>query len=105
MKVKDGVQLRDLQLEIRIVLKAAEIIWAQHGQELVVTSTADGVHSAGSLHPYGYAVDFRIDYFGAVVQDLVAHKLRAALPAGYQVYREATHIHIEFDDAKKKVPR
>ena len=113
MKLKDGVVLLGLQLQMRVVLMTAESIWKAHGQELVITSTAEGVHSSGSLHPYGYAVDLRTRDFNDVEARTVSASLRNALPAGYDVvlyphryddFGERTavgHIHAEWDDAKK----
>ena len=98
MKVKDGVELKDLNIVMRPALMAADKIWSKHGRELVITSTGDGVHSPASLHPYGYAFDCRTRYFGAEQILEVARELREALPAGFQVIVEKSHIHVEFDD-------
>jgi len=97
MKVKDGVSLFGLKIEMRIVLKEADRIWKSYGHELVVTSTTDGVHSAGSYHPYGYAVDLRTNYFGELEVDAVAQELRNILSFFYDVVVESTHIHVEYD--------
>jgi len=96
MKCKRGVVLKDLEMPMRIVLKEADIIWKDHGQELWVTSTGDGVHSAGSLHPYGYAVDFRHKYFEDKVKVEIRAFLAEKLGSDYQVLNEATHMHCEF---------
>jgi len=97
MKCKEGVVLKDLQLVMRVALKEADIIWKDHGQELWITSTADGVHSAGSLHPYGYAVDFRHRYFEELGEKVsVTEKLAIALGSDFQVLNESSHIHCEY---------
>lgn len=97
MKVKDGVLLFGLQLEMREVLIEADIVYKKHGQELVVTSTTDGVHSPGSMHPYGYAIDFRTWYFDSEEQIKVRDELADALGDMYDVVLETTHLHVEYD--------
>jgi hypothetical protein len=97
MKVKDGVQLKDLQFVMREVLINADKIWEENGKELVVTSTADSVHSAGSLHPYGLAVDFRTKYFDEVTKQKVYKKLIEKLGDRFTVISEPTHIHVQLN--------
>lgn len=112
MKTKPGVFLHNLKMEMRKVLIAADSIWKDHDRELVVTDT-DGtiwnedtrqwecfVHSPGSLHPFGYAVDLRSDYFGRGEAEVVAQALRDQLGEGYDVIVHSTHIHVEYDRAK-----
>lgn len=96
MKTKIGVKLSDLKIEMRPVLVAADKIWKKHGKELVITCTGGGVHSPGSLHPYGYAVDKRIRYFTTEVKLNVARELREALGKDYDVIVHKTHIHVEY---------
>ncbi len=97
MKTKQGVVLAGLQFPMRIVLIKAASIWEQNGQELVITSTLDGVHSPGSLHPYGYAVDLRTRYFERLVAIQVEFELQNALSVEYDVILHKTHIHVEYD--------
>ena len=63
MKLKNGVIISGLRIEMRPVLIEAEKIWKENGDELVVTAGLDGVHSSASLHYYGYALDLRIRNF------------------------------------------
>ena len=98
MKIKDGVIMSD-QLVMRPVLIQAARIWQLHGQELVVTSGKDSVHSAGSLHYYGYAYDLRTRYFNKQTQVEVTTLLRQELDKispQYRVILENTHIHVEW---------
>jgi len=97
MKVKSGVKLVGLQLEMRKILIEADKIWKDRGQELVITSTTDGVHSPGSLHPYGYAIDLRTRYFDAVDHQAIALILQTKLGSKYDVIVHRTHIHVECD--------
>ena len=97
MKIKDkSVNIWGLQVEMQPVLKAADTIWKQFGQELTITSARDGMHSAGSLHYYGFAVDLRIWGLEGVVQTL-ATNLRSILGSDYDVIVHSSHIHVEYD--------
>ena len=97
MKIKKNVIMAGLQLPMRKVLKEADKIWKDNGQELVVTSALDGCHSAGSYHYYGYALDFRTHYFSDAEAKRIALELRDALGAGYLVLFEVNHIHVQFN--------
>ena len=97
MKAKKGVIIAGLKLEMRKVLIAADKIWKEHDQELVITSGMDSVHSPGSLHPYGYALDLRTRYFDGFEVEQVEKKLSAQLGNKYDVVRHSTHIHVEYD--------
>jgi hypothetical protein len=106
MKIKEGVKLQGLRLVMRPVLIAAEEAWQANGQELVVTSTTEGTHSAGSLHPYGYAVDFRTRYFSNAEKRNVVQLLHDKLVkygGMYRIITHNTHIHVEFRHAVKYI--
>ena len=97
MKLKDGVILAGLRIEMRHALMTADRIWRQHGQELVITAGLDGAHSAGSLHYYGLAIDCRTRYFSVGDKQLVVNALKRSLPEEFDIVSHETHIHIEFD--------
>ena len=97
MIIKKGASIAGLRFEMRKVLVAADKIWSELGQELVVTSGLDGAHSAGSLHYYGLALDFRTNYFTAGQKREAANKLTLALQSNFDVVTEHTHIHVECD--------
>lgn len=97
MKIKNGVRLNGLKIEMRKVLLEADRIWASENKELVITSGLDGTHSAGSLHYYGYALDLRTRYFSDRKINGIASRLRDALGKDYDVVIHKTHIHVEFD--------
>ena len=101
MKLKNDVVIAGLRIEMRPVLLEAEKIWRDNGDELVVTAGLDGVHSAGSLHYYGYAVDLRIRNFDKNSIPGIAAKLKSALSSAYDVILHKTHIHVEYNDAKE----
>ncbi len=99
MQIKEGVILAGLDIHMRPVLVEADKIWKRYGQELVVTSGLDGVHSAGSLHYYGRALDFRTRYFTSEEEKkAVFEELIAALDGTlYDFVCHSTHIHVEYD--------
>ena len=100
MKTKDeNVILSNLHPVMRKVLKTAETIWKDFGREegVTVTSALDGVHSAGSWHYYGFAVDFRTHYFSGDDMNEVYLTLKDKLPE-YDVVLHSTHIHVEIGD-------
>jgi len=97
MKIKDGVILAGLDIKMRPALKAADVIWEALGKELVVTAGLDGEHSAGSLHYYGLALDFRTRYFSIGNKRTAANKLRETLGSDFDVIEHDSHIHCEYD--------
>ena len=97
MKIKEGVHIPGLQIQMKPVLSFAEKIWRELGQELVITSALDGTHSAGSLHYYGFAVDLRSRYFTPQQKEQARKALSKALGKDYDVISHSTHIHVEYD--------
>lgn len=103
MQVKKGVSLQGLHPVMRKVLKKAESLWKESGQPegITVTATMDGVHSAGSWHYCGCAVDLRTRYWSKETRKEVYNKLKAKLPE-YDVVYHSTHIHVEPSDSLAK---
>jgi len=97
LKIKEGVILSGLQLPMRDCLLFANNIWKDLDQELVITSGLDGTHSAGSLHYYGYALDFRTRYFSDVQKQIAFDDLTDSLGSDYNVIWHTSHIHVEYD--------
>lgn len=104
MEIKDSsVNIWGLQVEMQPVLRWANRIWKDEGHSLVITSARDGIHSAGSLHYYGYAVDMRASEawgYNAFTIETLADNLRQVLGEDYQVIVHDTHIHCEYEKAK-----
>ncbi len=96
MKIKDGVIMTGLQVQMRQALMIADGIYTSYGKELVVTSAIEGEHSAGSLHFYGYALDFRTYYFTDKEKLEVYGLLCDKLAHFYDVLLEKDHFHIEY---------
>lgn len=100
MKIKQGASIQGLDIRMRPVLIAADQIWRELGQELVVTSGLDGTHSAGSLHYYGLALGFRTFYFTNEEKRTAVFKLKEwfnECSDDFDVILEKTHIHVECD--------
>ena len=94
MLLKPGVDISRLKPEIRKKLKATDDIINTVGEsELVITSTHEGTHGAGSLHYADLAIDIRRPPNAATVCD----QLKERLGVNYDVVLEDTHIHIEYD--------
>lgn len=100
MKIKEGVNIQGLDIRVRHILIEADKIWQSLGNELVITSGLDGVHSPGSLHPYGLALDLRTNYFDDEEKEIAYHSLKTVLKSidlRFDVVFESTHIHAEYD--------
>lgn len=98
MLFKAGVSLAGLDIRMRPALIAADSIWQDFGRPegVTVTSSLDGVHSPGSLHYYGLALDFRIHYFEPDISAAVFQALTISLGTDFDVVLHSTHIHVEF---------
>lgn len=97
MKIKVGANIQGIDFKLRPALIYADDIWKKYGQELVVTAGLDGAHSAGSLHYYGLAIDFRISYFLPEIAKIVCAELALKLGRNFDVRLEKDHIHVEYD--------
>ena len=98
MKVKDStVNIWGLEKFMQKALRVADEIWEDYGQELVITSARDSMHSAGSLHYYGLAIDCRTRYFSEEDKQRVFEELQDDLGADYDIVWHTSHIHIEYD--------
>jgi len=107
MKVKLGVSLLGLKLEMKPVMEIVEVAFqCLSGRESVITSgteTQSGVlnsqHMAGSYHYFGYALDFRIRHVQVDVVKKIVESIRkklAEISVKYKVVLEDTHIHIQY---------
>lgn len=93
MQLKAGVSIAGIQPEIVLALVVAASIFPSDGGELMITSAVDGDHMVGSLHYVGAAVDIR---YPTVDIDTFVVDLMNMLGSNYDVVRERTHLHIEF---------
>jgi hypothetical protein len=103
MKLKNGITMNKLSSQIVLSLITASGIYQANGQELVITSITDSVHSVTSLHYNGMAVDLRTNVFSATTALKVAKELAGALGNNFDVILESNHIHVEYDPHKNPV--
>lgn len=96
ISIKHGVSLRKLQPQMALALPIVAAMYAKYGYDTTITSGDDGQHSNVSLHYDGLALDFRTRNCSPADLGPITAELRAAMP-GYDVVRESTHIHIEYD--------
>jgi len=94
MLIKAGVDISRLRPEIRKKLSAIEqIILSRDNEEMVITSTYEGDHGAGSLHYGNLAVDIR----QRKAMSYALKDIKAWLGKDYDVVEKKDHIHIEYD--------
>lgn len=94
MLIKAGVDISRLRPEIRKKLTEIEsIISSCDDKELVITSTYEGTHSAGSLHYADLAIDIR--RFHSATPSF--KEIKRNLGSDYDVICYETYIHIEYD--------
>lgn len=118
MQIKEGVDLRPLKPQMVLAAQVVESVFSERFKsEAIITCGAEGNHKEGSLHPDGYALDFRLwhisEYtpeerkarlYETIRQDVLT-RLGAVYrgpgaPEGgqYDVVLESTpHLHVEFD--------
>mgnify|MGYP001825392817 CR=1 FL=1 len=98
MRVKRGVSLKVLQPQMVLASQIVEPILNRYGQEGVITSGCEGVHSKNSKHYIGYALDFRHrDMDSEMTKRRAAKEMQEALGAEYYVMYEDSHIHVQYN--------
>jgi len=108
MRIKKGVSINGLRIEMRPVLTVVDALWKKNGQKAVITAGTEAIvtwsaeelpfiHSAGSLHPFGLALDFRTRYFDNETKHKVAVELAEKLGINYNVVEHDDRIHAEFN--------
>ena len=105
MKLKEGVILAGIQVQMNPVLVESEGLWEEEGQEVVITAGLDGEHKKSTLHSLGYALDLRTRYFPKENHQRIADELQRRLGDEYDVIVHDTHIHVEWDKAKQYLGR
>jgi len=94
MLLKAGVDISRLERFTRRGLGIAEAFYNSQAEEMVITSTYEGNHGAGSLHYANRAFDIRLPYMSGF---RAAAILREKLGPDFDVIGEDDHIHIEYD--------
>ena len=101
IEVKKGVRLHGVNPLLLWATRPAEAIWAKAGVDtLVVTSGIDGVHSKGSAHYRGDALDLRTNTLAPGTEAATCATLQAALGPDFWVLYEGAgttnaHCHLE----------
>jgi len=95
MLLKLGVDISRLKPPIRKKLNLIEKIFNDCADcEAVITSTYEGSHSPSSLHYANLAIDLRLPPRNI---NTVVEELKRRLGKDYDIVKEPTHIHLEFD--------
>lgn len=95
MKLKQNVRLEGISPIIVLALTIVANVFAEHGQDLVITSVTDGKHMEDSLHYAGRAADVRKPAYTHIHK--LVDDIAIALGDSFDVVLEPTHIHIEYD--------
>ena len=94
MLIKAGVDISRLKREIRRSLPKVEAIYNQYFEDLIITSTYEGNHGAGSLHYADEAYDTGTQKRKSRE---IFREIKKGLGASFDVCFEGDHIHIEYD--------
>lgn len=97
MKIKPGVQLKNISPQIVLAATICNSVYQENGYECVITSMSDGTHSNRSLHYFGDAVDLRIRNVPKNQWENLTNLLKEALGSEFDVVLESNHIHVEYD--------
>jgi len=92
----ETISINGLHFEIiQAIIATMEAFRMQGLQRIVITSALDGEHSAGSLHPYGKAIDVR----SRTIPDVFKARddIQKELGNDFDVVMEIDHLHIEYD--------
>lgn len=90
-------RVRGLRPEMLFAIMVVASICQEYGVECVITSAVDGVHSKGSRHYAGSAVDFRTRDLKSERRPMFAACVSDALGDDYDVILERSHLHVEYD--------
>ena len=96
MKIKSGVSLAGIRPEMVVGLMIIKEIFDERLFPMTITSVTDSKHGFGSLHYVGQAVDIRTRHIPNDQITLLANLCREALGKQFDVVKEATHLHVEF---------
>ena len=94
MLIKAGVDISRLKREIRRSLHKVEAIYNKYNEELIITSTYEGNHGAGSLHYANDAYDARKANLN---RPLITNEIKKELGKHFDIVIECDHLHIEYD--------
>lgn len=93
MLIKAGVDISMLSRNARRALQLCSDYLKSKDDEIIITSTNEGDHSAGSLHYSNDAFDFRLP---AMARPVLMDELRGLLGVDYYVVSQLNHIHVGY---------
>lgn len=106
MQLKAGVSLDGVSQVILDAFHVVDVVYKRFGAELIVTSTRDGKHMAGSKHYQGLAFDARSRNVLQQFHPQLLAALQKALGENFDVVDEtqtaSPHVHIEYDPKCKR---
>jgi hypothetical protein len=79
--------------------EAVKDAFALRGRDCVITGGLEGVHTKGSEHYVGHALDWRTHHIPATEAEDIRDEVAAALGADFDVLLEENpvHLHVEWD--------
>ena len=103
--IVSGVQLYGIQPEMVMCDGVVAAIFRSHSIPCERTSIVGKKHGKGSLHPVGFAVDYRTKHIAGLRRvetiEMIVFDLKAALPCCDIIIEHLgeaqEHIHVEFD--------
>lgn len=100
--LKDGVIVKGIQPETVLGYIIVQGIFFRYKLTCTITSALDGKHGANSLHPKGYALDFRSKHLRPLTKKDIETVCKKALGKDYFFFLEAEgtdneHFHMEYD--------
>jgi hypothetical protein len=95
--LKPGVMLCGLKAEMAIGLSVVASCYEEFNRKCIVTSGTEGVHSSGSHHYMGLALDFRTRHLSLTETSLIANLCKECLTDQFDVITESTHLHVEYN--------
>jgi hypothetical protein len=87
--------------EMQPAIDAVVAVWRMHSLKIpTITSIEDGKHGPNSLHPYGLAIDFRLNDINLSLHSQLRSQVSAILGSKYDVVHENhgsanDHLHVE----------
>ncbi|HEB94324.1 MAG TPA: hypothetical protein ENI94_12865 [Gammaproteobacteria bacterium] len=97
--IKSGAgaaSIRGIKPEMCIAHTLIVALFTRHGIASRLSSGTDSKHSRASLHYVGYALDISFRGVPQKLIDLLHAELKAVLGDEFDVVKEKTHFHIEF---------
>lgn len=100
--IKSDVKIYGIKPEMVLVDSIVQSIFNEHGLDCVRTSIVGKEHKSYSLHPPGYASDYRSKHIKTLsLKHQILDELKKALPCCdivlEHIGKDQEHYHIEFD--------